>query len=150
MNKVFLQMIIVVTMIITTIGCFSNPVNSKNELTNPPIKNNLVGKWQICNLDSTVMTNLFGQKNTIRYKIITPETFMVVEIQTMDKLLTAVFMGTYTVSNNIYTENIQYANPLLRRYIGQKNSFNFEIKNDFLIIRGINNPYNEIWKKVKE
>jgi hypothetical protein len=139
-----------VGLIMTTFSCFSSPGNINNEgSTNPPSKNELIGTWQICTADNLVDNNLHGQKDVTQYKVITDETFTVLMIQKGMNLFSSVFTGTYTVKDGIYTENIQYSAPALKESVGSKNTFTSEIKNGFWITKGINNPYNQVWKKIK-
>lgn len=142
---------LVVGLIMTTFSCFSSPGSINNgDLENPPSKNQFIGTWQICGPDSLVDNNRQGQKGLTQYKVITNETFTVLMIQKTNNLFSSVFTGTYSVKDGIYTENIQYSAPALNESVGSKNAFKSEIKNGFWIIKGINNPYNEVWKKIKE
>ena len=111
-------------------------------------KKDLIGTWQICNEDSTVATNVGKKDGEIRYKLFSDESFMVSSINIRDKEILNSFWGSYTLKNNVYTEFIEYVHSSWRNILGVKNSFKIHIKGDLLFIKGINNPYSEIWKKV--
>ena len=134
----------------TAIGCSTSRVLTTKQ--NSTLKDSLTGTWQMCNLkDSLVETNYSGRNGLVRYKIITPETFMVIDIQKDHKALYGAFIGTYTVDKNVYTEYLKYAGNGYQKYLGEKNSFTIKIKKGLLFIKAINNKYDdEIWAKVKD
>lgn len=114
-------------------------------------KTDLVGTWQICNRNTGQLDTIYaGQSGVIRYKIITPSKFMNVDIMPSKKIMYTAFRGNFDVNNGIYTESIELTAPNYYPYLGQKNDFKIKIEGDFLYIKGINNPYDEMWKKVKE
>lgn len=114
-------------------------------------KADLVGTWQICNKNNgRVDTCYAGQCGLIRYKIITASKFMNVDIIPSKKIMYGAFSGNFDVNNGVYTESIELAGPNYHPYLGQKNDFNIRIEGDFLYIKGINNRYDEMWKKVME
>ncbi len=111
-------------------------------------KKDLIGTWQICNPDSTVATNVQNYDGLIRYKVITSRSFMVSSINTNDKEILDSFWGSYTLKNNVYTESVEFVHPSWGNIFGMRNSFEIYIKDNLLFIKGINNQYSEIWKKV--
>ena len=106
-------------------------------------KSKLVGTWKLC--DSTGKTDLTGNG---RYKIISSNTFAVVEADKKNNFFSGDFIGTYTLENDTYIETIDLTNPSMYQYKGLKNSFKIEFKGDLMYSKGIGNPYNEIWKRV--
>jgi hypothetical protein len=46
-----------------------------------------------------------------------------------------------------YVETCQYANPSSMNLIGHDANFNIETQGDTLTLKGINNPWNEVWKR---
>ncbi len=114
------------------------------------IQKKLIGTWQVCNPDSTLATKLYDSEDMSRFKVITNETFMVMDFTNARKQIHGTFWGTYTVEKGVYTEFIQYTNPNFSNVFGIMNSFKVEIKNDFMFIKGTNNDLDEIWKKVKD
>lgn len=114
------------------------------------IQKKLIGTWQLCNPDSIVAKNVYNKRDIAKYKIITKETFMLSDFTPDRKIVFNSFWGTYTVEKGVYTEFIQYTTPGYRNLFGEMNSFEVEIKKDFMFIKGINNDSDEIWKKVKD
>jgi transcriptional regulator with XRE-family HTH domain len=106
-------------------------------------KSKLVGTWKLC--DSSGNVDLTGNG---RYKIITSNTFAVVEADQKNSFFSGEFIGTYTLENDTYVETINLTNPAMHQYKGLKNSFKIEFKGDLMYSKGIGNPYNEIWKRV--
>ena len=112
-------------------------------------KNSLIGTWQICGSDSQVEKNLGGKEGNTRYKIIGETTFVVADVSLSDNTFTGDFLGTYTIDKNIYTEHIKLTYPGYKNYKDQVYTFQFELKNDLLIVIGTNNKFNETWKRIK-
>ena len=141
-----------VVMIISTISCFSAPLikNSSDDPKTPTNTNKLIGTWQLCKSDSTVSTDMGGQVGTAEYKILTGETFTVIMVENNKKIFMGEFSGSYTIKDDIYTENIQYSHPSMTSGVGASNTFKFELKNGYFIIKGTNNVWNQIWKKIKD
>jgi len=108
-------------------------------------RSQLVGTWQqVDSLGNPLMSN----KDLCEYKIITPETFSVVQVVKSKGYFISVFLGTYNLENDTYIENITYANPGAIKMVGTKNLFYFTLKNKLLYVSGMNNPYKQIWKKI--
>jgi transcriptional regulator with XRE-family HTH domain len=136
--------------ILTAIIIFTSSidVNARNKKIR---EKDLVGTWQLCSLkDSLPVTNYNGRKGQKRYKLITPETFMVVDFVDQPKKMYAAFMGAYNLKQNVYTEFLQYTGSGYEKYLGSKNSFDIYIEDGFMFIKGNNNSYNEIWMKIHE
>lgn len=123
--------------------CFLPDVNAQNAVN----RSDLVGTWQQC--DSTGKA-LVMDAGVIEYKLITPENFAVLQVRKESGVFMAIFFGTYTVENNVYTEMLDYTTPSMAIAKGGKNMFNISIKNNLLYIKGINNSYNQIWKKAEK
>lgn len=122
-----------------------------NKSSNGVEKADLLGTWQICNTNTgQVDTCYAGQCGLIRYKIITPSKFMNTDIIPRKKMIHGSFGGNYDVTNGVYTESIELAASGYRLYLGQKNDFKIRVEGDFLYIKGINNNYQEMWKKVDD
>jgi len=108
-------------------------------------KSKLLGIWQQC--DSTGVPEMTGPGFN-EYKIITPESFMVMEVNKEDGTFIAVFFGTYSFENEIYTETLTYTTPQMVSAKGSKNLFYIAFKNNLLYIYGINNAYKQVWKRM--
>lgn len=116
-------------------------------LTNAQTVDNstLVGKWQLCDGSGNLV-----KSGNARVKIITTESFTVTQINQDQKTFSTIFIGSYSLKNGVYTETITYATDQLHSYVGQINSFNIELKGDQLSLKGIGNPYNEIWQRTSK
>jgi len=112
------------------------------------LKSKIVGTWQLCDKQSMQVDTTYNDFNQMRYKLITPTNFMVTEVKYYDKVLYGGFFGTYTLEKDVYTEFIDLTGVGYNQYQGQGNRFKIKIKGDFLYIMGLNNPYNEVWKRV--
>ena len=109
----------------------------------------MIGTWQLCNKDSTVNTN-FWNKGFIRYKTISENSFMNADIQKEHKTIHNTIWGTYLLKNHIYTEFVEYTSYGYNYALGQRNSFEVEIKGDLMFLNGLNEDYGRtIWKRVK-
>jgi hypothetical protein len=112
------------------------------------LKSKIVGTWQLCNKFTQQVDTSYGETSQMRYKMITPTNFMVLEVKYDLKVLYGAFLGSYTLEKDVYTEFIDYAGSGYGLYLGQGNRFKIKIKGDLMFIKGINNPYEEVWKKV--
>ncbi len=122
-----------------------------NARTKKVRQKDLIGTWQLCsNKDSLPETNYNGKEGQVRYKLITPKSFMVVDVMVGSKEMYAAFMGNYTIEKSIYTEYLELAGQGYGHYLGAKNIFDVYIKDGLLFVRGANNHYNEIWVKLDE
>lgn len=108
-------------------------------------KSMLVGKWQLCDSIGKLVTT-----GNTRVKFITKESFSVTEINQNEKTLLAYFIGNYSLKNGIYTENITYANSQVQSFIGLTNNFKLKLKGDRLYLKGVGNPFNEIWQRISK
>jgi hypothetical protein len=56
--------------------------------------------------------------------------------------------GTYTLKGDRYVETCKYANPITMELIGRDVEFDIKIEGDTLTMKGIGNPWNEVWKRL--
>lgn len=110
-----------------------------------PDKMALVGTWQ--QVDSLGQPLPIGNKMT-EYKVITPQTFTVIQAFTEKSLFAGVFMGEYTLDGDTYIEKISLCSPNAVSMVGAKNMFTVFLKGDILSLHGINNMYRQYWKKL--
>lgn len=111
----------------------------------PIEKEKMVGTWQqVDSLGNPLLIN----NDITEYKIITPETFTVLQAVKSKGFFIGLFFGTYVLENETYIESIVYSNPMGVRLNGQKNLFYVNMKDDLLYIWGINNKFKQIWKKL--
>lgn len=131
------------------ISCSSIRNNSFSKRAS--LKEKIVGTWQMCNVkDSIVIDNYGGREGQKRYKLITPESFLVADFIDNSKQMFGAFMGEYTIEANIYTEFIQNTGSGYQKYLAQMNSFELKIDGDYMTLKGVNNNYSpELWKRIK-
>ena len=77
---------------------------------------------------------------------------MVTDVKLKEKIMYAAFFGTITIDtkNGTYSEKLQttggggYA-----RYLKEEpNTYKYRIEGSFLYTTGVNNNYNEMWKRI--
>jgi hypothetical protein len=57
--------------------------------------------------------------------------------------------GTYTLDGDTYTETIEYANENTAELIKKSLKFKVKVDKDTYTQTGIDNQFNEVWKRVK-
>ena len=57
--------------------------------------------------------------------------------------------GTYRLDGNEYYESLDYANPSTMQFIGHTGKFSIQINGDLLTDVGVDNPWREVWKRLK-
>lgn len=105
----------------------------------------------MCNLsDSLPNTSCYGRPGLVRYKMINPGSFSVMDVQTDTKEMYGAFTGSYQLEEGIYTEFLQYAGRGYQRLLGEKNSFSIRIEKDLMFVSDLNHKYaDEVWRRVK-
>lgn len=63
--------------------------------------------------------------------------------------VTAHFGGTYRVTGNDYVETITYSTDSSDPELGKSLTFTVKIEGDLMTQTGLNNPYTEVWKRVR-
>jgi transcriptional regulator with XRE-family HTH domain len=112
-------------------------------------QNPLVGTWQLLR-NGAPDTMYAGQTAQIRYKIMTPERFVVTDIKYKENLMYAAFTGSYTIdkANKTYSELVEVTGNGYAQYMnGKIGTYNYKIVDSLWYIKG--NGYDEVWKKVK-
>jgi hypothetical protein len=107
-------------------------------------KTKLIGTWEQCDSLGNEMPVGPGIKE---YKVITPESFTVLQASKEKGTFMGIFFGSYSIENDTYIENLNYTIPQAAGAKGTKNLFYIVFKNDLMFINGINNPYKQVWKK---
>lgn len=136
------------TLIIFTVT-FSACLSSRKTATS---ENELVGTWQLYTngKPDTTYDNKPGQ---VRYKLITPGHFMITDIEFRKEVMYAAFFGTITLDpkNKTYSEKFQTTGGYgYARYMREEPfRFSYTLKDSFLYTTGLNNNYNEVWKKLR-
>lgn len=57
--------------------------------------------------------------------------------------------GTYSLSDSEYAEKVEYANENTADLVGKTFKFSIKIDGDLLTQKGIDNSWNEVWKRLK-
>jgi len=57
--------------------------------------------------------------------------------------------GTYTLNGDEYVESLEYANPTSMNDIGKSFKFTVKVEGDLMTQTGLDNPYTEVWKRLK-
>jgi hypothetical protein len=145
-RRSFLSLSVIIIFLFTFFtSCKIIDVKEKN--INPE---DLIGTWQLCHPDGTLWTNVFKEEGMVRYKSITPNSFSVTHINLIDKKVVGSFLGSCTLENNIYTENIKYKDTYWENIPLFKGETHYKIyiKDDLLYIEKINGSFKETWRKL--
>lgn len=59
------------------------------------------------------------------------------------------FGGRYRVTGNEYTETLDYSTDEDDPELGKTLKFTVKVEGDFMTQTGVNNPYTEVWKRVR-
>jgi hypothetical protein len=111
-------------------------VNSAYMAEIDDMQEKMVGTWK-----------LEGSGDHVKLKYITPTHYTWVEFPNDDSKVIAVRGGTYTLKDNVYTESLDYQMKD-DDVIGKKYSFEVDTDGDVMHVHGVNNSYNETWRKV--
>jgi hypothetical protein len=57
--------------------------------------------------------------------------------------------GTYSLNGDVLEKKVEYANQNTAGYIGNTRSFKITVEGDTYTQTGIDNEFNEVWKRVK-
>jgi hypothetical protein len=123
--------------------CFIVAFSSVNQSVEAKNNSKLIGTWTQCDKDGKI---LVFQNKVGEYKIITDNQFLVYQTDMTNAIM--IFSGSYSIDKDIYSEKILISNPNSIGQIGLTNKFKFKLKDGILTIEGLNNNYNQFWKKV--
>ena len=84
-----------------------------------------------------------------RFKFITNKGWTITEADPDTGVVIFHHGGTFTLDGDKYNENIMYANESTKDMIGTTLHFKIKVEGDTLTQEGIDNSFNEIWKRVK-
>jgi hypothetical protein len=56
--------------------------------------------------------------------------------------------GTYAIKDNTFYETVEYGSPECINLIGHTFKFKIKLQADTLTKAGIDNPWNDVWKRV--
>lgn len=92
------------------------------------------------------------QSNFKRYKIFTPTHFTVINVDSKTNITTTSIFGTYTLSENNYTEKILHVNKESSKMIGSEFTFQLKFQGSDLLsqVGGFNGmKTDETWSRIK-
>jgi hypothetical protein len=84
-----------------------------------------------------------------RFKFITNKNWTITEADPDTGVVIFHHGGTFTLDGDKYNENIVYANESTKDMIGTTLHFKIKVDGDTLTQEGIDNSFNEVWKRVK-
>jgi hypothetical protein len=84
-----------------------------------------------------------------RFKFITNKNWTITEADPETGVVVFHHGGTFTLDGEKYNESIEYANESTKDLIGKTFHFKIKVEGDTLTQEGIDNSFNEIWKRVK-
>lgn len=144
-----LKNLLLATIIIVSISSCSNKIYDTSNRSHK-LEQQIIGTWALCNIaDSLIITNYDNREGQKRLKMITPESFIVVDYIDKPNEMFNAFMGSYLINNNNYTEFIQHTGTGYKRYLGEKNRFVLKIEGDYMYITEIDEKYSpELWKRL--
>src|SRR5438270_6872024 len=84
-----------------------------------------------------------------RFKFITNKCWAITEADPDTGVVVYHHGGTFTLDGDKYNEKIVYANESSKDMIGSTFHFKIKVDGDTLTQEGIDNSFNEVWKRVK-
>jgi transcriptional regulator with XRE-family HTH domain len=117
----------------------------------PTPKDKLVGTW-IFLKDGVPDTTVDSKPGQVRIKTIAPGRFVITyEIQKQN-IFYGAFTGSFTnVTDTSYTEVIETTGGggFAKYMDGRVGTYTYKISGSLLTVKGVNNPWYEVWKRVK-
>jgi len=124
-------------------------VNSRATAADKPaskLAKDLVGTWALAGAPGDVKA---PPAKGARLKFITEKCWTVTEADPDTGVVVFHHGGTFVLDGNKYSENIVYANDSTKELIGKTFHFKLKVEGDTLTQEGIDNPFNEVWKRVR-
>lgn len=112
----------------------------------PQTAKDLIGVWAYAG--SADGDGKVPAKN-IGFKFITADYWCDTQADSKTGIVVAHHGGTWSFQGGNYVESVKYANPGTLPFIGHDFKFISKVDGDTLTLKGIENPWNEIWKRVK-
>jgi len=118
---------------------------AKNTAQTLDLQNRIDGTWQMCNADSTVNYDDGFES----YKIYSKGNYVLSKVLKGTTNIALAFWGIYSLENNVWDETITFTTTNVSSITGQHFQFKIKLDKDYLVINGINNQFNELWKRIK-
>ncbi len=84
-----------------------------------------------------------------RFKFISNKNWIITEADPENGVVVFHHGGTFTLDGDKYNEKVDYANESTKEMIGTTFHFKIKVEGDTLTQEGIDNSFNEVWKRVK-
>jgi hypothetical protein len=82
-------------------------------------------------------------------KLRTARHWAAVAVDARSGLVTSTHGGTWRVTGNEYEESVEYGNEYHAQWIGKTYKWKVKLEDDLMIKTAVDNPWNEVWKRVK-
>ena len=136
-------------LLITLAGWFllNMPVQAQNK-TVPAVAlsqttNDIIGVWAfVGNVDQAASTDK-------KIKIILDKHWMFSQPDPTTNMTLFHHGGTYLLDGSKYAETIEYANESTGGLLNQTFRYEIEVKGDTMTLKGVGNPCNEVWKRIR-
>jgi len=123
--------VLLITLVLTSLVCNAQKINVE-------------GTWKIIGSGGQAIPENFSQ-----IKLITPTHFMWVITDNEGNIFNGAG-GTYTLDNDVYTENITKGLPGMKNFLGKKATYKVKITGKKMTITGKleDIEVNEVWEKI--
>lgn len=112
-------------------------------------KKDLTGTWMWCDNFGNPQSSEYNGMKTIRYKVMAESSMVWIEVDQNTNIAYMLYFGSYDVVKGKFIETSDYTSEGLEGDRGFVNHFDMSIKNGVWHVKGIDNSYDEVWKKTK-
>jgi hypothetical protein len=129
------------------LGCKSQNLDGKSSAAaHSQLANDMIGTWVRVGTPGHVgaAPSMGGY-----LKVRTGSNWVITQADKMGWLVATNSGGTYTLNGNEYVETQEYANATWTKDNGKSFKFTVKIEGDTMTQIGVDNPYSEVWKRVK-
>jgi hypothetical protein len=140
---IFAFVAVTFTSIATMTGIRAQVETPKPEAEPSKLAADLIGTWTLVGTPDSEQ-----EMPTKRLKFFTGKHWLVTEADD-DGKVTMHHGGTYTLDGDEYVETIEYALPDSISAVGMKFKFKIKVEGDKYTQIGVENPYNEVWRRAK-
>ena len=123
---------------------FSFAFSENTKVVKEKKENPIVGVWIHTNLSEEIEADSFYEM-----KIITENSVSVLQKSKDIPFMILLYQGTYELTDNTYIEFLTYKMGTNDNSVMEA-SFSSHFKDGLWYIKGTNNEYDQVWKKIKE
>jgi hypothetical protein len=134
---------IMFTAIASVKGLRAQESTPKPEAEPSKLASDLIGAWTLVGTPGSE-----EETPTKRLKFFTGKHWLVTEADDTGKVILH-HGGTYTLDGDEYEETIEYALEESIGAVGAKFKFKIKVEGDKYTQTGVENPYNEVWRRAK-